>query len=230
MTDEKTAARRERRAAARRAQILDAAARVFAEKGFARATTREVADAADVSEGTIYNYFDSKEDLLIGIMTQVAESQLLHSLFDITDEHRVELKDLQEQVARREPAGTARDFFLRVLRFRQRFARENKPMLQALLAEMLINPDMRERYNEQLVAPFISLFEQQMEARLAMGQIRPLNVPLYVRFMFAVNLGLLGLLILGDPLVEQEWDGEELVQELADLIIQGVGDQRGARS
>ncbi|MBE9508961.1 MAG: helix-turn-helix transcriptional regulator, partial [Chloroflexi bacterium] len=60
---------------ARRAQILNAAATVFAEKGFHRATTREIARVADVSEGTIYNYFDSKEDLLVGIITRLAEQQ-----------------------------------------------------------------------------------------------------------------------------------------------------------
>ncbi len=52
---QRTAARRERRIAARKEQILDAAAQVFAAKGFHRATTKEIAEAADVSEGTIYN-------------------------------------------------------------------------------------------------------------------------------------------------------------------------------
>ena len=40
---------------ARRQQIVEAATRVFAAKGFRRATTREVAQEAGVSEGTIYN-------------------------------------------------------------------------------------------------------------------------------------------------------------------------------
>ena len=48
---------------ARRNQILDAAARVFADKGYHRATTKRIARQAGVSEGTIYNYFDSKGDL-----------------------------------------------------------------------------------------------------------------------------------------------------------------------
>ena len=52
--------RRARRAKERRQGILEAAARVFARKGFEKATTREIAQEADVSEGTIYNYFASK--------------------------------------------------------------------------------------------------------------------------------------------------------------------------
>lgn len=51
----------------RRRQIIDAAVRVFAHKGYATATIEDVARAARVAEGTIYNYFRSKEDLLIHI-------------------------------------------------------------------------------------------------------------------------------------------------------------------
>ncbi len=51
----------------RRRQILEAAVRVFAHKGYATATIEDVARAARVAEGTIYNYFRSKEDLLIHI-------------------------------------------------------------------------------------------------------------------------------------------------------------------
>ncbi|MCK4450178.1 MAG: helix-turn-helix transcriptional regulator, partial [Anaerolineae bacterium] len=50
---------KEQMAKARRAQILDAAATMFAKKGFHRATTKEIAKAASVSPGTIYNYFGS---------------------------------------------------------------------------------------------------------------------------------------------------------------------------
>ena len=56
---------------ARREQIIDAATRVFAEKGFRRATTREVARAAGVSEGTIYNYFEDKDALLLAILDRL---------------------------------------------------------------------------------------------------------------------------------------------------------------
>jgi AcrR family transcriptional regulator len=62
--------RRQRRAERRRNEILTAAARVFAEKGFASASVKEIADAADVAEGTLYNYFSSKRDLLLAIFNQ----------------------------------------------------------------------------------------------------------------------------------------------------------------
>jgi AcrR family transcriptional regulator len=49
----------------RREQIIDAALRVFAQKGFARATNSEIArEAGNMTPGLIYYYFKSKEDLL----------------------------------------------------------------------------------------------------------------------------------------------------------------------
>lgn len=46
-------------------RILDAAVAVFAEKGFFTARIADVADRADVADGTVYLYFKSKEDILM---------------------------------------------------------------------------------------------------------------------------------------------------------------------
>jgi len=51
--------------AVRRKQILDSAIRIFAEQGFFAARTRDIAAGAGVAEGTIYLYFDGKDDLLL---------------------------------------------------------------------------------------------------------------------------------------------------------------------
>ncbi|MDN4606026.1 TetR/AcrR family transcriptional regulator [Sporosarcina highlanderae] len=48
----------------RRDQIIDGAVRLFKEKGFHRATTREIAKAAGFSIGTLYEYIRTKEDVL----------------------------------------------------------------------------------------------------------------------------------------------------------------------
>lgn len=63
-------ARRQRRIARRRGEILTAAARVFADKGYSNTTTREVADAADIAEGTLYNYFGGKREILLAIVNE----------------------------------------------------------------------------------------------------------------------------------------------------------------
>lgn len=56
---------------ARRTKILEAAQSVFAEKGFHDATIAEIARAAGVSEGSIYEYFSSKEGVLFAIPLEV---------------------------------------------------------------------------------------------------------------------------------------------------------------
>src|SRR6266542_5759403 len=48
----------------RRAEILDAAVKVFGEKGVSKATVSDIAEAAGVAKGTVYLYFGSKEQLL----------------------------------------------------------------------------------------------------------------------------------------------------------------------
>ena len=51
----------------RRAQILSAARRVFAEKGLSKVTLRDVFREAGLSAGAVYNYFQSKDDLILGV-------------------------------------------------------------------------------------------------------------------------------------------------------------------
>ena len=48
----------------RRQQIIDGAIKVFTEKGFHNSTTKEIAKAAGLTEGTLYNYVQSKEDII----------------------------------------------------------------------------------------------------------------------------------------------------------------------
>jgi len=60
----------------RRAQILDAAARVLVEKGVSAATMADVASEAGVAKGTLYLYFDSKEQLLSGLGNRYTEEVL----------------------------------------------------------------------------------------------------------------------------------------------------------
>jgi TetR/AcrR family transcriptional regulator, fatty acid metabolism regulator protein len=50
---------------ARRRSILQAAIETFAQQGFAASRTRDIAARAGVAEGTIYLYFDSKDELLL---------------------------------------------------------------------------------------------------------------------------------------------------------------------
>jgi TetR/AcrR family transcriptional regulator len=65
-----TAERRAREKAQRRQEILDAARREFFERGFHRPTVDDVAARAEVSKGTIYLYFESKEGILAHLLLE----------------------------------------------------------------------------------------------------------------------------------------------------------------
>src|SRR6266567_9166643 len=64
----------------RREQIIDAAMHVFSEKGFMKATNRDVAREAGITPGLIYYYFESKEKLLEAIIESRSPLRLLTSL------------------------------------------------------------------------------------------------------------------------------------------------------
>lgn len=60
----------------RREQILDAALRAFAQKGFARTTNKDIAREAGVTPGLIYHYFESKEALFRALIDSRSPLQL----------------------------------------------------------------------------------------------------------------------------------------------------------
>ncbi len=60
--------RREREKLARKEAILNAAQGIFFDKGLDRATVDEIAEATELSKGTIYLYFKSKEELYISVL------------------------------------------------------------------------------------------------------------------------------------------------------------------
>ena len=83
VTKRSTKVRRAREKQRRRAEILDAAERVFHEKGYRPATTDDLAGAAGVSVGTVYNFFGSKEGLYAEVLRRIARELLARVKQDI---------------------------------------------------------------------------------------------------------------------------------------------------
>src|SRR5690242_17402172 len=87
--------RTETRVADRQAQLIEAAQRVIARRGFPATTTREIAAEAGVAEGTIYRYFTDKVDLCLAVVGSRLPELLRH---------------LPEQAGRRSPRAILVEF------------------------------------------------------------------------------------------------------------------------
>jgi TetR/AcrR family transcriptional regulator, fatty acid metabolism regulator protein len=73
-------------------RILDAAVAVFAEKGFFTSRVSDIADRADVADGTVYLYFKSKEEILMTAINTAFDAFMSLA--------RTELKKLSDPVER----------------------------------------------------------------------------------------------------------------------------------
>jgi AcrR family transcriptional regulator len=194
---------------ARREQIIEAATRVFAEKGFRRSTTREVARAAGVSEGTIYNYFEDKDALLLAILDRLNETERRAAAFE---------------------EGMAMDFraFLeQYLRRRMSLIWENREVFRVVLSEMLVNSELRDRYLQHVVNPTMSIAEENFRLRMEQGEMRETDETLAMRSVAGAVLGVLVLGLLGDEEINSRWD--EVPDVLAGLLIHGLGAGEGDR-
>jgi AcrR family transcriptional regulator len=161
--------------AMRRAKILDAAARAFAERGFHAARVQDIAKAAGIAHGTVYNYFPNKEALLLGLLDRLNE----------TEARPAQLARLSTEAPREVLRST--------VKHRLQVLAENEELLRALLPELLVNPTLRERYLREVVGPSMELGEQAL-ARL----VPPEQAPAMVRMMASTVLGHVIFRLLGE--------------------------------
>jgi len=194
---------------ARREQIVGAATRVFAEKGFRRATTREVARAAGISEGTIYNYFEGKDALLMAILDGLNETERRAA-------------DFEEGMA-----TDFRGFLKQYMRRRMSLIWENQEVFRVVLSEMLVNAELRERYLRHVVDPTMRIAEENFRSRMEQGEVRETDAPLAMRSVAGAVLGVLVLGLLGDEEIGSRAD--EVPDVLAGLLIYGLGAAEGDR-
>ena len=190
-------------AALRKAQILDAATKVFAQRGFHRTTIHDVAKAAGVADGTIYNYFENKPALLLGILNRMNE----------TERRPVDLAQVAD--------ADIRGFFRQYLQHRfVALTQGSHEMFQVVLSEVLVNSELRELYLQQVVMPTFTLAETYFTRLVDAGKIRPLDVPLTLRVIAATFLGLLTMRVIGDPQIQTRWD--ELLDLLTTIMLDGL--------
>jgi len=145
--------RRERQSLERRERLFRAALDLFAHKGFAETTVEDITNAADLGKGTFFNYFPSKEHILLAF----AEMQL-GKLRAAADEAR----------AKNEPTRV----FLRSLgaRMTQEPIR-NPSIIRILLQAFLSNTPVRESMMD-LQARVIAIHTEIIRLGQQRGEIR----------------------------------------------------------
>lgn len=194
---------KEHMAEARRNQILWGAARVFAEKGYHRATTKEIAQAAGISEGTIYNYFDNKRDLLIGMLRLWAEESL-------------------KSLMANQPPADPKEFLKTILRNRYEFIQERGYLLAPIIAEVFADKELRSEVYNQVVRPLAGHMEQYLQTQIEAGHFRPINPAIAVRAMMgAMIINSAIKLTKLDPRY-QDIPAEVLIDQLVTIFIGGL--------
>lgn len=200
--------RRERLKRQREQRILDAAAAIFAQKGYHHATVHDIAVAADVADGTIYNYFENKFDLLIALLSRI-----------------VELEHLPIEMAEA-LGGDVRDFFVAAFRDRLGRIEEGEQLLQAILPQVLVSPELRDRFYRQYVVRIAHLLEGYVQAQIERGRIRAIDACLLTRLLQSTFVGLLVMRLLGDEPLHEAWT--ELPEFWATIFFEGLDPRDGA--
>lgn len=188
---------------ARRTQILMGAAQVFAEKGYHKATTRKIAKAAGISEGTIYNYFNNKRELLVAMIELIATQ----SLKTIASEHA---------------ADDPKTFLTVILQDRYRLLQERGHILAPIMAEIFSDESLRKEVYQQILMPLTRLVEQYMQSHIDSGKFRPINPLIATRAIIgAVGINSTLKLTALDPRYD-DISTDSMIEQLVSLFVDGL--------
>ena len=192
----------------RRAQILEAAAAIFAKKGYQRTPVKEIAERANIAPGTIYLYFESKRDLLFAI----ADRLIRHAW----GQTQAEMAQLGEE-----------EYIAAVLRNTFDFVRQNRPFVRALVTEIWTDAELQDRFFNQILAPIFETGTSYLEAQIAGGRSRPCRVGVVIPTIAGslIMLSLFRALAPDQFLVD--FSEDELVGELTELYLYGLTPDSG---
>lgn len=194
--------RRRRRITRRRREILTAAARVFASKGFAKATTKEIADEADIAEGTLYNYFGGKREMLLAM----------------ADQMKTPLETTMIAVSGQDDRTAAIALFETALNFSE----TQIPFVRALLSEAWVDDELLEEYVTAQLARVEERVRAYIADRIAAGAFRPFDPALGTRAVIGMYFGLMLPIIRGIAPLPPPEERRALAETLTDLLLDGI--------
>jgi TetR/AcrR family fatty acid metabolism transcriptional regulator len=185
----------------KRERILRAAIDVFARSGYFNAKVSEIAKAAGVADGTIYLYFDGKEDVLVTIFREHTRHYLQTLERDLTSARRAD-----------ERIRTAIRHHLETLGCDRNLAVVSQVELRHSLKFMSL-------FSQQEVADYLNILRKIVEQGQRDGVFRRnLHPQLVAKAVF----GILDEMVTSWILSEKDYDVAAQADQVADLILTGL--------
>ncbi len=189
----------------RREQIIDAAMRVFAEKGFTRATNRDIAREAGITPGLIYHYFENKEAVF---RATIETHSPLHML-----------RTLPTEVLTQPPGALLRFLTLRVLGIVE--SEKFVSLIHMLLPEVIHNPAISPM-GAGMFQQVLDLLSKYLSSKMESGELRQTD-PMRPAHVFISSM--MGFVLRRQVLRDTEalaLSHEEIADALVDIVLNGL--------
>jgi AcrR family transcriptional regulator len=200
----------------RRQQILEAALDAFAENGFEGATTKEIATRADVTQGLIYFYFPSKEDLFFAAFDYQA-AQLAERMYGVIETDGRPPQDVLREMISRLVDALAAPRSVNLLRIMQRTAAHDDPVDQRDLSALEAARCRIKQQAQRMGGMFKSYFEEQ----IAIGALRPVDPTLATQLCVSAVLGTIMRRASGDVELAHLTPAQ-IVDAIVDVLVWGL--------
>lgn len=197
--------RRERQAEQLKKEILEASITVFKQYGYEKATTKKIAKEADVSEGTLYYYFENKRDILVTLFKILIEKISLNL---------VEVSTGKDNLTNILSKGMARQYS----------QINTLPIMTLFLHEARLDPEVHKIFSEVIksVRESAKSLLGQLEKE---GKIRKMNNDNMALLMSLIGIGYMTLFETGDiELTSRPLD--KLTDALALILVQGINPEK----
>ncbi|ARV60303.1 TetR family transcriptional regulator [Nostocales cyanobacterium HT-58-2] len=186
-----------------RIRILEAARRLFASQGFDGTTTRDLAQAAGVAEGTLFRHFPNKKAILV----EVATKGWVEILTDL-------LTELSEMGSYKAVA--------QVMRRRMWNMHKNADLMRVCFMEAQFHPDLRDRIQSEVIVKMTDVAEAFFQTAMDKGIYRKMDAKLVAKVflgMFAIA-GFSNNTLMEPNASPQQM--QEMAEGLADIFLNGV--------
>jgi AcrR family transcriptional regulator len=184
-------------------RILKAAEKLFAKRGYGGTTTRDLAAAAGVAEGTLFRHFENKKAILI----EVATRGWMEILTDL-------LTELSEMASYKAVS--------QVMRKRMLNLNANADMLRVCFMEAQFHPELRDRIQADVIDKMTDVAEAFFQTAMDRGIYRKMNPRVVAR----IFLGMFTVSGFSQSTMADEAnspsDMKEMAETLADIFLNGV--------